>query len=169
MNSVDPLILADENATERLGAVLAELLPDGTVVGLVGPLGAGKTRLVRAVAAAVGVSREDVTSPTFVVIHEYHGRRTIYHFDAFRIADEDEFVDLGPSEYFDSPALTFVEWADRVAPCLPDDRLEIRIEPLDQYRRKVTLVPHGKGLKPIAARIATRFADRSGGAQPPAC
>ncbi|MBN1853617.1 MAG: tRNA (adenosine(37)-N6)-threonylcarbamoyltransferase complex ATPase subunit type 1 TsaE [Pirellulales bacterium] len=145
--------LSDEAATDRLGAVLAELLPDRTVVALVGPLGSGKTRLVQAVASAVGIPREDVTSPTFVVCQEYHGLRSIYHFDAFRIANEDEFRDLGPEEYFDEPALVFIEWADRIRNCLPEERLEIRIDP-GVKKRQVILIPAGTEMESIANRVA---------------
>jgi tRNA threonylcarbamoyladenosine biosynthesis protein TsaE len=115
------------DATERLGKALAEVLPPGTTVGLCGTLGAGKTRLVQAIAAASGVPREEVVSPTFVLCHEYHGRRAIYHFDAYRLRDEDEFLALGPEEYFDSPGICLVEWADRVSDCLPPERVEIQI------------------------------------------
>ena len=59
-----------------------------------------------------------MTSPTFVLIQEYHGRRTIYHIDAYRVRDEDEFESLGPEEYFESDGLVLVEWADRVAALL---------------------------------------------------
>ena len=91
---------------------------------LIGTLGAGKTRLVQAVAAAVGVPRANVTSPTFVLVNEYTGGRLpIYHFDTYRLKDDDEFLNLGPDEYFDSNGLTFVEWADRVADLLPADRV----------------------------------------------
>ena len=114
----------NEHDTERLGAALADVLPPGTVVGLIGTLGAGKTRLVQAVAAALGVPPGNVTSPTFVLVNEYRGgRMPVYHFDTYRLKDDDEFLDLGPDEYFDSNGLTFVEWADRVADLLPDERL----------------------------------------------
>lgn len=122
--------------TERLGAVLAEALPDRSVVALIGTLGAGKTRLVQAVAAAAGVAAGEVVSPTFVLIQEYHGRRPIYHFDAYRLRDDDEFLNLGPEEYFERPGLSFVEWADRVERCLPDDRVEIRIEVTGETSRR---------------------------------
>jgi tRNA threonylcarbamoyladenosine biosynthesis protein TsaE len=118
----------DENATRLLGAALAEILPDGTTVALCGTLGAGKTRLVQAIAEASGVPRGDVVSPTFVLIQEHHGRRPIYHIDAYRLRDEDEFLQLGPEEYFESPGLTLIEWADRVASCLPRQRIEIQAE-----------------------------------------
>src|SRR5262245_39032142 len=92
---------ADEGATECLGAALAAALPAGVTVALCGTLGAGKTRLVQAIAAACGVPRDEVVSPTFVLCQQYHGSREINHLDAYRIADEDEFRELGVEELFD--------------------------------------------------------------------
>ena len=117
----------DEAGTERLGRALAECLPAGSVVALGGPLGAGKTRLVQAVAVALGADRRDVVSPTFVLVHEYHGRRPIIHMDAYRVKDEDEFEHLGAEEYFAAPNVVFIEWAERMARLLPEGRLEIAI------------------------------------------
>src|SRR5205807_476385 len=119
---------ADEQDTERFGIALAAALPPGTVVALCGTLAAGKTRLVQAVAAACGVPREEVVSPTFVLCQEYQGARTIYHLDAYRMRDEDEFCELGVEELFASDAITFIEWADRVPAALPDDYLQLDIE-----------------------------------------
>jgi tRNA threonylcarbamoyladenosine biosynthesis protein TsaE len=116
-----------EADTERLGRELAEVLPEGSVVALQGPLGAGKTRLVQAIAAALGVDRRDVVSPTFVIVHEYAGQRPIYHLDAYRLRDDDEFLQLGVHENFVPPNLAFVEWAERIANCLPEERLDITI------------------------------------------
>ena len=90
------------------------MLPPGTTVALCGTLGAGKTRLVQAIAEGLGVNRRDVVSPTFVLIQEYRGRRMIYHIDAYRLRDDDEFQQLGPDEYFESDGLVLIEWADRV-------------------------------------------------------
>jgi tRNA threonylcarbamoyladenosine biosynthesis protein TsaE len=129
--------------TDRLAAALAEVLPDRTVVALSGTLGAGKTRLVRGLAAAVGVPPDEVVSPTFVLCQEYHGRRTLYHFDAYRLRDEDEFLQLGPEEYFESPGITLIEWAERVAGALPDERLEIYIGPTGETARNFTITGHG--------------------------
>jgi tRNA threonylcarbamoyladenosine biosynthesis protein TsaE len=129
-----------EADTDRLSAALAAALPPGTVIALIGTLGAGKTRLVQAVAAALGVPRENVTSPTFVLVNEYKsGRMPIYHFDTYRLKDDDEFLNLGPDEYFDSNGLTFVEWADRVSALLPADRLEIMIEVTGDTQRRITI------------------------------
>jgi tRNA threonylcarbamoyladenosine biosynthesis protein TsaE len=126
----------DEAGTAAFGHALARALPARCVVALNGTLGAGKTRLVQAVAEACGIERRDVISPTFVLVQEYHGRRSIYHVDAYRLRDEDEFLALGVDERFDEDVLVFIEWAERVAGCLPRERIEIRIAVIgDQERR----------------------------------
>jgi tRNA threonylcarbamoyladenosine biosynthesis protein TsaE len=114
--------------TDALAAALADCLPAGSVVALDGPLGAGKTRLVQGIAAALGVPPGTATSPTFVLVNEYAGRMPVYHFDAYRVKDEDEFLELGPDEYFEGRGLSLIEWADRVRRCLPRERLDVRVE-----------------------------------------
>src|ERR671932_649561 len=82
-------------------------------------LGAGKTHLVRAVAEGLGLrDARAVTSPTFVLIQEYPARLPVYHFDAYRLAGEAEFADLGAEEYLSGGGVCLVEWADRVSGCL---------------------------------------------------
>ncbi|HTN77590.1 MAG TPA: tRNA (adenosine(37)-N6)-threonylcarbamoyltransferase complex ATPase subunit type 1 TsaE [Pirellulaceae bacterium] len=142
--------------TVRLGAALAELLPDSTVIALCGTLGAGKTRLVQAVAVGCGIAVEDVVSPTFTLCQEYRGRRAINHFDAYRLRDDDEFLELGPDEYFDAPALTFVEWGDRVLGCLPRERLEIHIEVTGETARTFEIIGTGK-LAAVVNELAQRL------------
>ena len=146
---------ADEAATEALGAALARCLPDGSVVALYGTLGAGKTRLIQAVAAASGVERRDVVSPTFVLIHEYRGRRPIYHFDAYRLRDEAEFLDLGPEEYFQSAGLVLIEWADRVESCLPPERIDIHIDVTGVQSRRFEIVALGERYAAMPAELAS--------------
>jgi tRNA threonylcarbamoyladenosine biosynthesis protein TsaE len=129
----------DENATQTLGVALADALPAGSVVALIGPLGAGKTRLVQAMAAAAGVDDGVVASPTFVLVHEYRGRVPIFHFDVYRLNGADEFLALGPEEYFSEQSWSLIEWADRVIECLPQERLEISIEPTGEGARRFTI------------------------------
>jgi tRNA threonylcarbamoyladenosine biosynthesis protein TsaE len=148
---------ADERATAALGAALAGVLPDGTAVALCGTLGAGKTRLVQAIAEAAGVDRRGVLSPTFVLIQEYHGRRTIYHIDAYRLRDRREFESLGPEEYFDSDGLVLVEWADRVEGSLPRERVEIRIEVTGPESRRFEVVPIGQRYVGTIERLRQRL------------
>ena len=121
--------------TDRLGSVLAAAVPDGTTIALCGTLGSGKTRLVQSIAAACGICREHVVSPTFVLCQEYHGSRDLYHLDVYRLADDREFWELGPEEYFESSGLTLIEWADRVESCLPESRLTVEIEVLSELVR----------------------------------
>ncbi len=135
---------ADEAATERLGMALAKWLPEGSVVALDGPLGAGKTRLVQAIAGACGVARALVVSPTFVLVHEYQGSRPIIHIDAYRLRDEDDFLQLGADEYFGPPNLVLVEWASRVAGCLPAERLAIAISVLGEHARQFNVAGGGR-------------------------
>ncbi len=162
MNEV--CFLADsEEQTERLGRALASCLPDGTVISLIGTLGAGKTRLVQAVAAACGIPREQAVSPTFVLCHEYIGRRTIYHFDAYRLRDSSEFNSIGAEEYLWSSALTFVEWADRVMDALPSDRIEVRIEIESETARRFWIRADGEALRDFPSMILKKLGDGAPG------
>jgi tRNA threonylcarbamoyladenosine biosynthesis protein TsaE len=144
----------NEQDTDRLGTALANNLPPGSVIALIGTLGAGKTRLVQSVAAAAGIPRGNVTSPTFVLVNEYlGGRLPIYHFDTYRLKDDDEFLNLGPDEYFDSTGLTFVEWADRVADLLPAERLEIRIEVTGETTRQIQIRGTSSRMEALVSQI----------------
>jgi tRNA threonylcarbamoyladenosine biosynthesis protein TsaE len=144
-----------EGDTRRLGRMLAERLPPGTVVGLIGDLGAGKTRLVQAVAQSLGVPEGDVVSPTFVLIGEYAGRIPIYHFDAYRLVSPSEWSELGADEYFAGDGITFVEWADRVEALLPGDRLEILLEVASPTSRRIVLTSRGPKSDAILAGLDT--------------
>lgn len=147
-------VAEDENATDRFGHLLASILPAGTVIALVGTLGAGKTRLVQGVASALGTPSEAITSPTFVLVNEYlQGRLPVYHFDTYRLRDDDEFLALGPDEYFEGEGLTFVEWADRVVDCLPADYLRIEIEVMDETSREFTVTASSAALEPTMAKL----------------
>ena len=145
----------DESGTAALGAALGELLPDGAIVALCGTLGAGKTRLVQALAAAVGVRPGQAVSPTFVLIQEYHGRRSVYHIDAYRLRDEDEFLDLGPDEYFESAGITLIEWADRVEGALPDERIEIHLTITGKRSRRFEIHATSDRDAPAIQRLGT--------------
>src|SRR5438445_6574928 len=138
------LELPDLDATTALGRRLGDRLFAGAVVALVGPLGAGKTHLVRAVSEGLGVADgRAVSSPTFGLIHEYRGRLPIYHFDAYRLNSVAEFQDLGAHEYFDGQGVCLIEWADRVAAALPEERLEIRLEVTGETSRRATITALG--------------------------
>ena len=157
------LELASLDDTDRLGRSLAATIPAGMTVALCGTLGAGKTRLVEAMAAAMGVERDDVVSPTFVLCQQYAGNaatsatasepRTLYHFDTYRLADEDEFLELGIEEYFESDGITLIEWADRVSRCLPRDHLRIEIEVSGDETRSVSISATGRRSEAVVEQL----------------
>jgi len=137
--------VADEDETAKLGRRLADVLFPGAVIGLVGQLGAGKTRLVRAIAEGLGIAdSRAVSSPTFVLIQEYRARLPIYHFDAYRLHSEAEFFDLGAHEYFQGKGVCLVEWADRVMGCMPAERLVVHIQVTGPSSRRFAIEAFGE-------------------------
>ena len=123
--------LSDEEETAALGRILAALIVPGDVVGLVGTLGAGKTRLSRSIAEALGVDPGVIASPTFVLIHEYESLTLpVYHFDAYRLASSAAFDALGAADYWtEGEGLCLIEWADLVADRLPPHAWWVTINP----------------------------------------
>jgi tRNA threonylcarbamoyladenosine biosynthesis protein TsaE len=120
---------------QTIAQILAQKLP--RTVGLVGTLGAGKTQWVKFFAQSLGAQAQDVISPTFVLIHPIQTTPPIYHIDAYRIHDSDEFLELGIEELFEQPAITIIEWADRFIECMPKNTLWIELlceDPLSQKR-----------------------------------
>src|SRR5579859_643133 len=122
------LTTASPDQTRALGRALGAAAEPGTLVALVGPLGAGKTLLTKGVAEGLGV-RSVVNSPTFVLMNEHAGRLRLFHVDAYRLGDPEEAFVAGLLDERQVAGVTVVEWADRLAGWLPDERLEIEIEP----------------------------------------
>jgi tRNA threonylcarbamoyladenosine biosynthesis protein TsaE len=127
--TIEPVSLEDLPA---IAWAMVRELPARLAIGLVGTLGAGKTTMVQAIAAAAGIDVADVTSPTFTLLRSHQGSTLrLHHLDAYRLADEDEFYELGVEELFDEQAWTVVEWADRVRQEMPQDTLWIEIQLTD--------------------------------------
>jgi tRNA threonylcarbamoyladenosine biosynthesis protein TsaE len=147
--------LPDPAATQSLGHRLGQLLFPGAVVALVGPLGAGKTFLARAIAEGLGIpDSRVVNSPTFVLIQEYQARLPIYHFDVYRLHVIEQFADLGVHEYFTGDGVCLVEWADRVASLLPKDRLWIELEVTGEASRRMHLQAAGPKYDEVLRNLA---------------
>ncbi|MFO0911280.1 MAG: tRNA (adenosine(37)-N6)-threonylcarbamoyltransferase complex ATPase subunit type 1 TsaE [Isosphaeraceae bacterium] len=140
-----------ETETDRLGRALASIVEAGTVIGLIGELGAGKTRLVRALGQGLGIDPTTVTSPTYVLIHEYEGVLPVFHFDAYRVGSPSAFEALGASEYWDAGGICLVEWADLVLPVLPPGCWVIRIESTGRTSRRFAI--NGINDPAIVARL----------------
>lgn len=130
--------------TRIIGAALAPLLLPGDVISLSGHLGAGKTVFVQGLAAALG-AKQQVTSPTFTLVHEYEARHRIVHVDVYRLDSFQEVLDLGFEELMDPGAVLVVEWGDAVAPLLPSRYLQIDLRwvPGKPDERDITFYPYG--------------------------
>ena len=147
--------LATLAATRRLGERLGALLQPGDVVGLDGPLGAGKTSLVQGLARGLGVPPgEAVGSPTFTLVNQYRGRAaaspfaealplTLYHVDLYRLQSARELDELGLWEAAESGGVMAVEWLSRFPQALPADRLELTLDILPTGRRSLQLRASG--------------------------
>ena len=135
------LTLKTEQDMEALGSRIARALPTGGFVALYGDLGAGKTVLCRGAGRALGL--DHLSSPTFTIVQEYPTVPPLFHFDAYRLADEDELYAMGFEDYLDRSGLILMEWADRVTGALPRERLDIEIVGSGADERMVRLLPHG--------------------------
>lgn len=121
--------------TARLGRAIGQAIDSGLLITLQGTLGAGKTNLVQSIADGLQVNHSAVVSPTFTLIQVHQGRLPLVHIDAYRIADEDQYLELGIDEFFDNKHVVTMEWAEKFVKLLPEERLAIRIEVTgDQHR-----------------------------------
>ena len=125
--------------TYELGRTIARQLPRRAVVLLIGNLGAGKTTLTQGIVSGLGAaSREEVSSPTFTLIHEYSDR--VYHVDLYRLDTEAEVATLGLDDLFDREAVVLIEWGERFPRLMPSERIEIRLEHLeDEASRRIEI------------------------------
>ena len=131
----------NEAETEALGARLAAVLTPGTVVAYRGGLGMGKTAFTRGLAKGLGYSGR-VTSPTFTIVNEYEGGRLpLFHFDMYRLEDDDALFDIGWEDYLDRGGICAVEWSEQVARAMPADTVYVTIarRPEDDRWRTITI------------------------------
>jgi len=133
---------ASEEETIALGERLAQTLPRGATVLLIGNLGAGKTTLAKGIVKGLGAAPpEEVSSPTFTLIHEYGTPPAVYHVDLYRLENARDAATLGLDELFDSPALVLIEWGERFPELIPSDRIEIRLCMLGEDVREIRVRP----------------------------
>ena len=129
---------ASEEETIALGESLARTLPRGATVLLIGNLGAGKTTLAKGIAQGLRAApAEEVSSPTFTLIHEYGAPPTVYHVDLYRLDSARDAATLGLDELFDSAAMVIIEWGERFPELMPPDRIEIRLRALEGDEREI--------------------------------
>jgi len=124
-----------EEATQALGALLGQIATPGTVVALVGDLGAGKTVFSRGIGQGLGVETR-VSSPSFIIVQTHEGGRLpLWHADFYRLDQVEDLEQLGLDDILDGSGVTVIEWADRFPGSLPTDHLEVRIDEEGDGRR----------------------------------
>ena len=148
--------------TTQLGEFIGGVLKPGTIIGLSGELGTGKTHLIKGLAEGLGVDeRYYVTSPSFTIINEYPGKIPLNHFDLYRLEGREQLEELGCEEYFYSERVTVIEWAEKVLPLLPGNHLMVEITHLGENRRKFKITGLGHAYRDIVAKIDRWKADRT--------
>lgn len=131
---------ASEEETIALGEKLAQDFPPGAAVLLIGELGAGKTTLAKGIVKGLGAAEpEDVSSPTFTLIHEYGSGQKVYHVDLYRLDRPAEAFRLGLEELFDRKSVVLIEWGERFPELMPSARYEIRIRTIEGDQREITV------------------------------
>lgn len=144
------LVTSNSEETAQFAEKLGGQLQPGDVIALEGDLGAGKTTFTKGLAKGLDIKRT-VNSPTFTIIKEYQGRLPLYHMDVYRVADAME--DLGFDEYFEGDGVTVVEWAHLIKEQLPTELLTIYLYHEQEDRRKLVLVPKGKGYEELCKEL----------------
>jgi tRNA threonylcarbamoyladenosine biosynthesis protein TsaE len=125
--------------TAAIARRLAATLAPGTVLALIGPLGAGKTAFVKGFAAGLGLATRETVSPTFSLIHEHPGPVPLFHADLYRLESREAVEDLGLEDYAERGGILAIEWAERAAGLLPADRITVRFEILGPRERRIVI------------------------------
>ena len=132
------ILTHSELETEKAGENLAAKIADGTVVAMYGELGAGKTAFVRGMARGMGIDCR-VNSPTFTIVNEYLGERTLLHFDMYRLSSADELWDIGWDDYLERGAVCAVEWSENVEDAFTGGEVRVSIDKLSDGERRITI------------------------------
>ncbi|MDD5408763.1 MAG: tRNA (adenosine(37)-N6)-threonylcarbamoyltransferase complex ATPase subunit type 1 TsaE [Candidatus Omnitrophica bacterium] len=139
--------------TLKIGRLLARNFRGGEIILLSGSLGAGKTVLAKGIAQGLGIDKDDVVSPTFVLLRVYKGKHPLNHFDFYRIKKPEEIMGLGYEEYFYSDAVTVIEWPERLKFLLPKEFLKIKLSNKSSKSRMLEFVGRGPVYKQLLKRI----------------
>ena len=135
------LTIESIESIDKVAKDFIEIMGDKKVYAFNGKMGAGKTTFIKAICECMGV-QETINSPTFSIVNEYEAKNgdIIYHFDCYRINKIQEALDFGAEEYLNSGNICFIEWAENIAPLLPDSITNVNIEEITNGSRKIEIV-----------------------------
>jgi len=133
------IISGSPEDTIQLGRKIGSQLKGGEIIAVCGPLGSGKTHLIKGIAAGAGAKdRRNINSPTFVIVNEYEGRLDIYHIDAYRLNSVSEFEMLGFDDFCYPQSVVLIEWADKIESALQTmDYIRVELEHAGETERKI--------------------------------
>ena len=148
------IISQSVNDTIKIGKAISKNLKIGDIICLFGQLGSGKTVLSKGIASGMGIKKSEVTSPSFVLIRRYCGRKfSLYHFDLYRLKAPSEILDLGYEEYLYAEGVSIIEWADRLKYLLPKEYLKIELLIKPGSKRGLRFKALGSRYKDLLGRI----------------
>lgn len=134
------IITQSTQETELAGAEFAKWLRAGDFVAMFGDLGAGKTAFVRGAMKTLSETAR-VQSPTYTIVNEYPAKIPVYHFDMYRIDDEDSLYSIGYYDYLESNGICFAEWCEKIEPYLPEDYYTVTIRKCDEeYEKRIITI-----------------------------
>ena len=146
-------ISASASQTLKIGKKIAANLNAGDIILLSGSLGAGKTVLAKGIAQGLGINKNDVVSPTFVLLRIYSGKHLLQHFDFYRIKTPQDLFSLGLPEYLYSDAVTIIEWPERLKFLLPKEFLKIKLSIQAKNQRYFKFIAKGSRYKELLGKI----------------
>lgn len=141
------------NQTLKIGRLIARNLAGGEIIFLSGSLGSGKTILAKGIAQGLGIDKDKVISPTFVLLRTHKGKHLLQHFDLYRLRTVEDIFALGYEEYFYSEAVTIIEWPERLKFLKPGEFLKIKLSTKAKNKRLLKFIAKGKKHKALLEKI----------------
>lgn len=149
MNIVTNSVIETINFAKKL----SRHLKNGDILALTGELGSGKTVFAKGIIDGLGIKKEKVISPSFVLMQQYNARIPVYHFDLYRIKDLRELHLIGYEDYLEGNGVSLIEWADKAKQLLPKEYLAVKINIKPNKSRQVTLIPYGERYRNLAKEL----------------
>jgi tRNA threonylcarbamoyladenosine biosynthesis protein TsaE len=148
------IITCSADETFAFARKIGEKLREGDILALSGELGSGKTCFTGGLARGLGVSENyQITSPTFTLVNEYPAKHRLFHFDVYRLNDYSDLDDLGYDEFIAGYGVVVIEWAEKIAPIIPETAIFINFEYIDENKRKITIKGPQQRLKDFFADL----------------
>jgi tRNA threonylcarbamoyladenosine biosynthesis protein TsaE len=146
--------------TQDIGRLIAKNLNKGDIVCLFGDLGSGKTVLTKGIGHGLGLDKDQVVSPTFVIIRQYAAKIPVYHFDLYRLSRPEDILGVGYEEYLFDEGVSVIEWADKLGSLLPKEFLKVELRVAGSQKRHLKISAQGPRYKKLLEKLNENLRDR---------